>query len=92
MWGMLKCWAGVAVLPLLVAAVAEEPQQADWQAYIPQEAVSCFADAPRHTLAQGEKAILKAQGIDFGEARAPFGRLSTEVEKELLDTVLPLLD
>ena len=32
MWGMLKCWAGVAVLPLLVAAVAEEPQQADWQA------------------------------------------------------------
>ena len=33
-------------------------QQADWQAYIPQEAVSCFADAPRHTLAQGEKAIL----------------------------------
>lgn len=41
---------------------------------------------------QGEKAILKAQGIDFGEARAPFGRLSTEVEKELLDTVLPLLD
>ena len=33
-------------------------QQADWRAYIPQEAVSCFADAPRHTLAQGEKAIL----------------------------------
>ena len=33
-------------------------QQADWHAYIPQEAVSCFADAPRHTLAQGEKAIL----------------------------------
>lgn len=32
MWCMLKCWAGVAVLPLLVAAVAEEPQQADWQA------------------------------------------------------------
>ncbi len=32
MWGMLKRWASIAVLPLLVAAAAEEPQQADWQA------------------------------------------------------------
>lgn len=29
-----------------------------WEAYIPEEAASCFADAPRHTLAQGERAIL----------------------------------
>ena len=29
---MLKRWAGMAVIPLLVAAAAEEPQQADWQA------------------------------------------------------------
>ena len=33
-------------------------QQADWQTYIPQEAAHCFADAPCHTLAQAEKAIL----------------------------------
>ena len=29
-----------------------------WEAYIPEEAAPCFADAPQHTLAQGEKAIL----------------------------------
>ena len=29
-----------------------------WEAYIPEEATSCIADAPRHTLAQGERAIL----------------------------------
>ena len=40
---------------------------------------------------QGEKAILRAQGIDLGEARPPFGKLSAEAERELLDTVLPLL-
>ena len=40
---------------------------------------------------QGEKAILKARGIDFGRARAPFAPLSEDVERRLLDTVLPLL-
>lgn len=40
---------------------------------------------------QGEKAILCAQGLDFGVARAPFAPLSSEAEKALLDTVLPLL-
>ena len=40
---------------------------------------------------QGEKAILCAKGMDFGVARSPFAPLSAEAEKELLDTVLPLL-
>ena len=40
---------------------------------------------------QGEKAILSAQGIDFGAARSPFAPLTAESEKQLLDTVLPLL-
>lgn len=40
---------------------------------------------------QGEKSILKARGIDFGQARAPFAPLSEDVERRLLDTVLPLL-
>ena len=29
-----------------------------WGAYVPEEAADCFADAPRHTLEQGQKAIL----------------------------------
>ena len=29
-----------------------------WDAYIPEAAIPCFAGAPQHTLAQGEKAIL----------------------------------
>lgn len=33
-------------------------RQADWKTYLPAEAVSCFENAPLHTLAQGEKAIL----------------------------------
>lgn len=40
---------------------------------------------------QGEKAILTAQGIDFGAARSPFAPLTAKSEKQLLDTVLPLL-
>lgn len=40
---------------------------------------------------QGEKAILSALGIPMGACRAPFGKLSAEQEKQLLDTVLPLL-
>jgi dihydrodipicolinate synthase/N-acetylneuraminate lyase len=40
---------------------------------------------------QGEKTILNAQGINFGAARSPFAPLSAEAQKQLLDTVLPLL-
>ncbi len=29
-----------------------------WEAYVPQEAADCFRDAPLHTLATGERAIL----------------------------------
>ena len=40
---------------------------------------------------QGEKAVLNAQGLSFGNARAPFAPLTAEQNRELLDTVLPLL-
>jgi predicted nucleotidyltransferase len=30
----------------------------DWRALVPAEAAACYADAPRHTLAQGERAML----------------------------------
>lgn len=40
---------------------------------------------------QGEKAVMDALGFDMGPARAPFGPLTEEQKKELLDTVLPLL-
>lgn len=40
---------------------------------------------------QGEKAAMDALGFDMGPARAPFGPLTEEQKKELLDTVLPLL-
>ena len=40
---------------------------------------------------QGEKAVMAALGFDMGPARAPFGPLTEEQKKELLDTVLPLL-
>ena len=36
-------------------------------------------------------AVCNKKGIDFGTTRAPFLPLSPEAEKELLDTVLPLL-
>ena len=40
---------------------------------------------------QGEKAVMDALGFDMGPARAPFGPLSEEQKKTLLDTVMPLL-
>jgi len=40
---------------------------------------------------QGEKAVMDALGFDMGPARAPFGPLTEEQKKELLDTVMPLL-
>lgn len=40
---------------------------------------------------QGEKAVLNALGLNFGAARAPFAPLTPEQNRELLDTVLPLL-
>lgn len=39
----------------------------------------------------GEKAILCEMGLDFGTVRRPFAPLSREAEKELIDTVMPLL-
>ena len=33
-------------------------QNESWKEYVPEEAALCFEDAPLHTLAQGEKAIL----------------------------------
>jgi len=40
---------------------------------------------------QAEKAVLCAMGLDFGHPRRPFKKLSAESEKELLNTVMPLL-
>jgi len=40
---------------------------------------------------QAEKAVLCAMGLDFGTVRSPFTPLSPEDEKQLLDTVMPLL-
>ena len=40
---------------------------------------------------QGEKAVMDALGFEMGTARAPFGPLTDEQKKELLDVVLPLL-
>lgn len=40
---------------------------------------------------QGEKAVLCAMGLDFGTVRRPFAPLCAEDEKQLLDTVMPLL-
>lgn len=40
---------------------------------------------------QGEKAVMDALGFDMGPARAPFGALTEEQKKSLLDTVMPLL-
>lgn len=40
---------------------------------------------------QGEKAVMDALGFEMGDARAPFGPLTQEQKKALLDTVMPLL-
>jgi len=40
---------------------------------------------------QGEKAVMDALGFEMGLARAPFGPLTNEQKKELLEVVLPLL-
>lgn len=53
---MLKRWAGVAVLPLLVAAVAEEPQQADWQA----EEAALLKEAAERGITPDKKAAAAA--------------------------------
>ena len=37
------------------------------------------------------KAVMDALGFEMGPARAPFGPLTDEQKKELLDVVLPLL-
>ena len=41
---------------------------------------------------QGEKAVMKFLGLDFGEARMPFGKLEKEDIAYLEKTVLPLLN
>ena len=58
---------------------------------VQEEADVIIAALCKCGVMQGEKAILKAKGIDFGTTRAPFLPLSPQAEKELLDTVLPLL-
>ncbi|MBQ7901466.1 MAG: N-acetylneuraminate lyase, partial [Clostridia bacterium] len=40
---------------------------------------------------QGEKAILSSLGIAMGNCRPPFGELTEQQKKKLLDTILPLL-
>ena len=48
---------------------------ADWQRYIPNEAVSCFEDAALHTMDAGERAVLaKLRCMSDGEFEAlPYG-------------------
>ncbi len=58
---------------------------------VQEEADVIIAALCKCGVMQGEKAILCAKGMDFGVARAPFAPLTPEAEKELLDTVLPLL-
>lgn len=45
----------------------------------------------RYGLSQSIKAILKAKGIDCGVCREPFGTLTPEDEKALMEQVLPML-
>ena len=45
----------------------------------------------KYGVMQGEKAILCAQGLDFGTTRKPFKPLAPEAEKAMLDAILPLL-
>ena len=58
---------------------------------VQEEADVIIAALCKCGVMQGEKAILCAQGLDFGISRPPFAPLSAEAEKTLLDTVLPLL-
>ena len=47
----------------------------DWECYIPEQAVSCFRDAPVHGIASGERAILaRLRTMTDGEFEAlPYG-------------------
>lgn len=47
----------------------------NWQAFVPEEAAACFADAPIHTLQAGERAILgKLRTMTEEEfSQVPFG-------------------
>ncbi|MDD6214935.1 MAG: N-acetylneuraminate lyase [Firmicutes bacterium] len=58
---------------------------------IQQTANKILAALCKVGIMQGEKAVLSLMGYDFGYARAPFSRLTSEQIKFLEKTVLPLL-
>lgn len=58
---------------------------------IQQDANKIISALVKVGVFQGEKAVLNMLGIDFGDVRAPFEKLSKENYKNLEKTVLPLL-
>ncbi len=61
--------------PSATAVRALMAGSSDWRHYVPQEATQCFEDAPLHTLAAGERAILmRLRTMQDGEFEAlPYG-------------------
>lgn len=58
---------------------------------IQQDANKIIAALIKVGVFQGEKAVLTMMGLDFGDVRAPFEKISKENYKYLEETVLPLL-
>ena len=73
-----------------IKALVEEGKLAEAKA-IQGEANKVITALCKVGVMQGEKAVLTLQGLDFGDARPPYKKLTKEDMAFLEKTVLPLL-